>query len=995
VKSGRGRKQTENGCWEVAIKEAASPERVRQWLGQLQASQAGKLIATATAEQCKALAALFSGSPISAQRLLTHPEWLEAFMDVEMLRHPRKAQGLRLEVAGLLEPTLASQDYQEALRRLRLFQQRELVRIAMRDLAGFGDVMEIVRELSDLADACLAAVARVCHQQLSARMGQPYFQDASRRWQPATFCVLGLGKLGGQELNYSSDVDVMFVYSDEGAVFKTPPRHGETGARNPGNHQFFTRLAEMFVAEVGRTTPEGQLYRIDLRLRPEGKAGPLARSLESYENYYAQWGQTWERMMLIKARCVAGDEALAHEFIETVQSFRYPRYVSPRLFDEVAAVKERIENEVVREGELSRNVKLGRGGIREIEFIAQAFQVLHGGRLPFLQDHQTLPALQKLVRYNLMEREDAVALADVYQFLRKVEHRLQMENHQQTHTIPDEPEALTRLAKLMGCRTRDEFERLLSKNTSRVRAIYERLLKTEKAPEHELLPARIEGAEEEWQALLAAHSFRDPVKAFKLIAEFIQGPGYVHVSAHTEELARELVPRLLALCPKKDATGRIVNLQPRTLSDPDRVLARLDGFISAYGSRAMLYESWARNPALFELLILLFDRSEFLAETAIRTPDMVDDLMLRGLLNRSKTAADILEELRHGREDEDQKLWLRRYHETEFMRIGLRDILGLAGPEQHLLELTALADACLQYALEAAMRAQKISRPPVAIIGMGKLGGRELTYGSDLDVIFVAPDSAKNLPKLQSLAVAVLDLLSTQTAQGLVFRTDTRLRPDGEKGLLVNTLSAYEDYYRRRAQLWEIQALTRARPIAGDAQTAQKYDELVGRLTNFKSPSLPLAAYTPDWMEKIKRMRLRIEKERTPAGKEELAFKTGAGGLVDAEFIAQALSLAHGLREPNTLAALQLIRERKLMPAGDAEKLIENYMKLRRIEGILRRWSYEGESELPDDPAPYYRVSVRCGFATPEEFRQAIAGWRRDIRQVYNRIFGGPPAATT
>jgi glutamate-ammonia-ligase adenylyltransferase len=235
-----------------------------------------------------------------------------------------------------------------------------------------------------------------------------------------------MGKLGGQELNYSSDVDVLFLYNDEGEVFKEPPAPGKTPRSALSNHQFFNKLAEAFAAEVSRMTAEGFLFRVDLRLRPEGDAGPLARSLESYENYYAQWGQTWERMMLIKARYVAGDEGLAAEFLEMIQSFRFPPLLSADVLREVAAVKDRIEREVVRAEELERNVKLGRGGIREIEFVVQSLQILHAGRLPFLQTAQTLPCLAKLAQYKLLAEKEAKQLDAAYRFLRDVEHRLQM-----------------------------------------------------------------------------------------------------------------------------------------------------------------------------------------------------------------------------------------------------------------------------------------------------------------------------------------------------------------------------------------------------------------------------------------------------------------------------------------------------------------------------------------------------------------------------------------
>ncbi|MEW6303695.1 MAG: bifunctional [glutamate--ammonia ligase]-adenylyl-L-tyrosine phosphorylase/[glutamate--ammonia-ligase] adenylyltransferase [Verrucomicrobiota bacterium] len=971
--------------WKEALAACADPPRAKRYYESLLRTGAGAELKKASAEQARIVTALFSGSQALSDLLMAHPGWFHAALDVELLRNPRQEQGLRREVNAFLKPALQRGEYTEACRQLREFKQREMLRIAARDLARLGDVTEITREISNVADVCLEGVYQLVAHQMTARLGAPFHQDVEGNWQATGFCVLGMGKLGGQELNYSSDVDVIFVYSEEGHVFKEPPRKKDVAGKGMSNHQFFTRLAKEFIVEVSRMADEGSLFRIDLRLRPEGDSGPLVRSLASYENYYAQWGQSWERMMLIKARCVAGDQPLGAEFLETIQHFRYPRLLGERILREVAATKGRIENEVVKAGEIDRNVKLGRGGIREVEFIAQTLQVLHAGRIPFLQGAQTLPTLANLVRYHLLSREDAEQLRAAYCFLRDVEHRLQMENNLQTHTIPTERKARERLAALMGFEALKDFEAALRQHTQRVRAVYDQMLNA--APEtaaEEPLPRDFAAHEVEWKTMLANHSFRDADKAFRLIQIFVKGPGYVHVSPRTVELAMELVPRLLKLCPRRDVATKTEGPW-RVLSDPDRVLARLDSFVSAYGARAMLYELWTTNPSLFELLIWLFDRSEFLAETAIRVPDLVDELELSGRLRRSKTAEEIFKDLAYGRADEDQRLWLRRYHQAEFMRIGLRDILGLADFEQNLVELSALADACLAYALDVVIRKHRLKQAPFAIIGLGKLGGSEINYGSDLDITFVADSKTKDLPKLQKLAVEVMDLLSAPTELGVAFATDARLRPDGEKGLIANTLAAYEDYYRQRAQLWEIQAISRARFVAGDVKTGEAFQKLVGKLCNFTKPSA-IAAYTPDWKKEIARMRLRIEKERTPAGQNHLAIKTGTGGLIDAEFIAQYLCLAHGWQEPNTLKALQRGRTEKALATADAELLIENYRKLRRVEGILRRWSYAGETVLPDDAAALYRVAVRCGHRTAEEFMQVVGEYRANIRKVYEKV---------
>ncbi len=555
-----------------------------------------------------------------------------------------------------------------------------------------------------------------------------------------------------------------------------------------------------------------------------------------------------------------------------------------------------------------------------------------------------MPALAKLVQYELLSAEESRLLTQAYAFLREVEHRLQMEDNRQTHTIPEDRHAQERLARLMDFTTLEDFKVTHEAYTQNVRRIFDRVLKADTSEKKAAsrFPLRFEGAEAAWKQLLAAHAFKDVEKAFRVLREFVDGPGYIHVSPRTSELAHQLLPRFFALCPQPKPgipvgtrsaaspesspgsgtrwnaslpAGRSTSPSGKVpLSDPDRVVTRLDSFISAYGARATLFDLWNRNPAVFELLVLLFDRSEFLAELAIRTPDLVDELVISGRLRQRKSAQETLRDLRHGLRDADQRLWLRRYHQTELMRIGLRDILGLADFEQYLTELSGLAEACLQYALEVVMRKHKLKRPPFVIIGLGKLGGAEIDYGSDLDVVFVADSKAKNLATLARLALEVLDLLSARTEQGVVFRIDARLRPDGEKGLLVNTLSAYEEYYRQRAQLWEIQSLTRARPVAGDMKLGADFQTLAATLTSFRHPAQPLAAHAADWKQKIHQMRMRIEKERTPAGKDDLAIKTGKGGLMDAEFIAQTLCLEQGWQEANTLRALERGRAEGVCP---------------------------------------------------------------------------------
>lgn len=991
--------------WQRLINNSPDPQRASHYLSQLRTA-APRVLPELEERQAAVLVALLGGSVALSEYLLLHPDLLSVVTAVDALEQPRSAQGMQREVHGWLLPLLKARDYASALRQLRAFKQKEMLRIAVRDLGAIGNVLEIIQEISDVADLTLESVYEVCRRQLSERFGSPFHHDADRRWRPTPFCIFGMGKLGGQELNYSSDVDVLFVYGEEGHLYRIPPRGKEQSGKGMTNHQFFNRLAEAFILEVGRMTPDGTLYRIDLRLRPEGKTGPLTRSLTSYENYYSQWGQTWERMMLIKARCVAGDPQLASEFTEMAQPFRYPRSLNERILKEVFAMKERTEREIVGAAEIDRNVKLGRGGIREIEFVVQTLQLLNAGKIPFLQTHQTMTGLDKISQYHTLPREQSALLEAAYQFLRRVEHRLQMENNLQTHTIPTERRSRERLARQMGFETLRAFEIARQKHSANVRQIYDRLLRKDESSEPGLLPAEFDEMKEQWRDLLLGHSFRDPEKAFSLIRNFALGPGYGHMSGRTTDLARELVTRFLAWCPRSGGAGQLSarsagdplsqsskikitddkTLESTVLSDPDRVLARVDSFVAAYGARASLYEMWSSNPAVFELVLILFDRSEFLAEVAIRTPDLVDELALSGRLQRNKSAQDTLRDLRHGLEDDDQRVWIRRYHQAELMRIGLRDILGLSDFSQSLIELSGLAEACLQYALEVALRRQKIRGNPIAIMGLGKLGGAELNYGSDLDILFVAAGSGVPIAALQKVAIQIMDLLGSQTEWGTAFEIDTRLRPDGEKGLLVNTITAHDEYYRQRAMLWEIQALTRIRFIAGSIALGRDMERRAASLTDFsKQPAL--AGYSPEWKQEIARMRSRIELERTPRGKQDLAIKTGAGGLIDAEFIAQYFALERGWHQPNTLDVLTQAVEGKVLLESDRKSLIEPYLRLRRVEGILRRWSFAGETMLPDDPAALLRVAVRCGYANANEFVEAVQRDRKAIRNVYSRVF--------
>src|SRR6184192_4157890 len=516
----------------------------------------------------------------------------------------------------------------------------------------------------------------------------------------AEFAILALGKLGGGELNHSSDVDLLFLYSEEGQL--TP---------HISYHEFFNRLGKRILETFSTPHPAGSLLRVDLRLRPEGSSGPLARSLESMENYYAGFGESWERLALIKARGIAGSRELAYEFLRQHQPFIYPKSATPDLLEEIANIKRRIERDVVGPDKLHRDVKLGVGGIREIEFIVQALQLINRARHPFLQESSMLKALRALRELNFLPDEEVLALDGAYRFLRRVEHRLQIEAEQQTHTVPEEPEALRRLALSLRFSSGERFTAALHEKMNSVRSIFERVISKPPAE-----PAKID-----------LDIFSDQKRAAKALADLAQGPTGFHIAPRTRQIFRKLRPVLLDWLAKA--------------ADPDATLNQFVRFVEAYGLRSLLFELLVTNPRLLELLVKTFDASRFASELLIRRPQLFEEITREEELDQAITLEEHLRRLSSldlGGASFDA---VRTYRQTQLLRILLRDVLSLsalAGPQA---ELAALAEACLLFMIKF------LGSEQLTIIALGKFGGREISYGADLDVAFVGDDirPAQNL----------------------------------------------------------------------------------------------------------------------------------------------------------------------------------------------------------------------------------------------------------
>lgn len=859
----------------------------------------------------EALLHLISVSSICAERLIADPEILQ------WLRHPdvcAAGRGHGRMLTDLRAVSLEAINAQN-FRALRLWKGREMLRIALREVANAASLEETTAELSQLAEICVVRVLEHWDAELRKRLGSP----------AAQFAVFGLGKLGGQELNHSSDIDVIFVYSDEGQV--TPAL---------SNHEWFNRLAAKVFETFAVKDSAGSLFRMDLRLRPEGAAGPMTRSLASMENYYAGFGETWERLALIKARAIAGDGEIAYDFLRELQPFIYPKSTNSELLDEIAAIKRRIERDIVGHEDLDRNVKLGVGGIREIEFVVQALQLIHGARHAFLQETSTLKALPALAELDLLPRDEALDLDDAYRFLRSVEHRLQIEAEQQTHTVPEDPEKLDRLARSLDFTSAETFSRALQDRMQRVRAIFARVI-SERPQDKPIAPEKLE-------------MFSDPARATKALGELAQGRRSFHIAPRTRQIFRKLRPMLV------EWLGQA--------ADPDATLTQFVRFVEAYGLRSLIFELLVANPRLLELLVKLFDASRAGADLLIRRPELLEDVTRAGMLDRSVSVGRHLVALRSIGATAGKLDAVRAYRQAQLLRILLRDVLGLADMPTLHAEHSALAEACLitLYKIYAA-------ETDLTIIALGKFGGCELSYGADLDVVFVGENTRA--------AQEIVTEMGRSTAEGTIAPLDARLRPDGEKGSLTCSLAGYESYYRSRAQLWEIQALTRARAVCGPMggefiQLAQALSLAIGERA--------------DLLAQIDAMRERIRRDRG-SGSEILDFKTGLGGMVEAEFLVQGLQLRAGIWNTQFAGALAELQAREVIRSDYASALVRTYGFLRRAESILRRSENKSVSSLPADETEHRRLARRMGVASMTAFGNQYREARETIHAIYLRYF--------
>ena len=854
-------------------------------------------------------------------------------------------------------------------------QRRGLLRVAARDLLALADTPTTARELSDLADGILkAAFALVTG-------------DAEG------LAVLAMGKLGARELNYVSDVDVLFVHADDDA------RRG-------------IEAAKALLALAATTTADGQLYELDPNLRPEGRNGPLSRSLDAYAAYYERWAATWEYQALLKARPIAGSELLGEAFLAAVRPFVWPAHLGADAVEQIQQMKRRVEGsrQVLREG--ARQLKLAPGGLRDIEFSVQLLQLVHGPHDPSLRSPSTLEALTALADGGYIDEGDANLITDHYVFLRTVEHRLQLRRLRRTHTIPADDEDRRRLARAVGFRdlrarsALEQFDRELRRVQAGVRRLHEQLF-------YRPLLARLAGYAPEERAVaevgrfdaeavrgrLRALAFANPAAAEAHLQALVQG------THRTSRQLAVLLPAMLeALASSPDPDGGLKALRDlaTALRDNPRFLRVLredapaaQMLAGVLGASPLVGRWLTRQPEVLDLLSDPDDLAE--PRTATQLRDTAAGLVRRG---GGRTSADAL----------------RRFKRREALRTALRDLTARPGPIAVGAQLTGIGEACLEAAVASVV-------PPsvrFAVIGMGRFGAGELGYASDLDVLFVyEADGATGPEQPLQAASDVLQFLSAITPEGQAFHVDADLRPEGKQGPLARTLESYRAYYERWADHWELQALTQARPVAGDPELGAAFLEMV-------PPLITDPAVRAERLTAIRQMKARVEAERAgqqrirrrvtrrgapvprsprgpghpaPSPPKELDplardLKLGPGGLSDVEWTVQLLLIAHGrehpdLLRPGTIPGIAACLDAGLLTAEEAAWLRGGW----ELQSAIRNAMYLAEMPDPDLlPVGHddrERLARTLGFAPPgtQALAEDLDRARRRVRKVHERRF--------
>jgi glutamate-ammonia-ligase adenylyltransferase len=932
---------------------------------------------------------IFSTSQHLTDLLIRDPESYDLLRLTE--GQPVARDQLVNEICSEISTISKDSDVVAALRR---YKDREILRIAYGDIVRHQHVNTVTRQISFLADAICEAASQSARQKLENKRGVPRDADG----QPADFVIMALGKLGGSELNYSSDIDLVFLYRGEGKT---------DGERSLSNQDFFQRLVKKIVSLLTESSQAGAVYRVDLRLRPNGKQGPSVMSIGAALRYYDVSGRTWERQAFVKARPIAGNIQLGKRFLKKMEPWVYRRYLSGAEITEIKALKRRIEKNSQQQGGTELNVKTGLGGIRDIEFAIQFLQLLNGSEVPGVRGSNTLAAIEQLESSGCLTMQERTLLEENYAFLRKIEHRLQIMFDRQTHTLPDDQQENHRLAMRLGYQGNPErtalaaFQEDLSQATQLNRKILDHLLNDafrdveDTAPEVDLIldpnptPTTIE-------KVLSPYGFQDQQVAYDNLMTLAEEKIPFLSSRRCRHFLASIGQRLL----------QAISLTP----DPDSTLVSLNRVSDSLGGKGVLWELFSFNPPTLQLYVRLCACSPYLSEILTSNPGMIDELMdsmVLGKLPSYQSLQATLTDLCHGAENSEPILC--SFKNSQHLRVGVRDILNKENLQTTHHCLSDLAEICLsQITTEQYQRlVQKLGLPTIAsgphqgepasliILAMGKLGGQEPNYHSDLDVVFLYEAEGTTIPThaghrinattnqhfFGELGQRIIRIVNQLGPHGRLYELDPRLRPTGKNGPLAVSLDGFHDYFSSgQGQLWERQALCKARPIYG-TETARDATRTIVRQLLLDTP------WKSGRAAEILDMRERLEQTASDHN-----LKRGFGGTVDIEFVVQMLQLRHAqefneILVPGTLDAIAALRTVDMLSEQDATVLHESYIFLRSVESGLRLMNTSARHDLPGDPLELKKLAFLLGTAGPEELVDKCKHFRQENRQRFDRIF--------
>lgn len=831
----------------------------------------------------------------------------------------RQPQRLReLVESGDLEKVYTDDGYQHRLQsrladvkdeaqlhqQLRFFRQREMVRIIWRDLAGWADLAETMRELTALADCCVEQALDKLYLWQTELLGIPM----DRQQQKQSLIVLGMGKMGAGELNLSSDIDLIFTYPEEGET---------TGARKSlTNEEFFTRLGRKLIQALDNVTVDGFVFRVDMRLRPFGESGSLVASFDAMEDYYQTQGREWERYAMIKARPITGSAHDRKAISELLRPFVYRRYLDYGMFDSLREMKSMIAGQLHLKG-MEDNIKLGAGGIREIEFIGQVFQLIYGGRDRPLQQRPILTILELLAQRKLLSGYAVKALKDAYYFLRRTEHRIQAWADQQTHLLPKDEEARARLALSMGFENWPIFLQTLNEHRQQVHEHFEQLLTAPQAEDESTESiALLTASEAEVIAYLEKWGYHDPQQAQQTIEKLLN----LHVVKNLSHTGLGRLKKLLPL---------LVQAAAGT-DDPDTCLTRMIPLLESIMRRSAYMSLLVENTLALSQLVKLCAASPLISHQLARYPVLLDELLdprsLYEVPGREQQKALLHQFLSVADETdlEQQMNLLREFRQIATLHVAAADVTEVLPLMRVGDQLSELAEIQLERALQLAWLylTSRHGLPPAtnesdmstcgfSVIAYGKLGGLELGYGSDLDLVFVFDDAREGVTNgdkpvelmvfYTRLAQRMIHLLNTVTSGGVLYEVDMRLRPRGNSGLLVSPISGFADYQQNEAWTWEHQALVRARCVAGDQKLAEQFSDIRQQVLSKPRTEAELA-------KEVSEMRQKMRQQLDKSSEGQFDLKQGIGGITDIEFMVQYAVLAWSSSLPDLMVYTDNIR---------------------------------------------------------------------------------------